>query len=124
MGLLAEMEHKPTEVVHVDDHKEGLRMLEEGEITAYFADQSILLYLLLGSEARDQLVLAERYFSLEPYALALPRGDNDFRLFVDRSLSRLYRREEIAEIFTRSFGSRAKPSRFVEALYIISALPE
>ena len=32
----------------------------------------------------------DRYFTYEPLALALARGDEDFRLVVDRALSRLY----------------------------------
>ncbi|MDX1424900.1 MAG: amino acid ABC transporter substrate-binding protein [Kiloniellales bacterium] len=111
------------EVVSVDDHNAGLEMLETGELAAYFADQGILLFLLLHSEAKDQLWLSGRFFTREPYALALPRGDSDFRLFVDSSLSRLYRDGRIGALFTKSFGI-AKPSQLVEALYLINALPE
>ena len=111
------------EVVSVSDHTDGLAMLEENELAAYFADQSILLFLLLKSGAKDQLWLSGRFFTREPYALALPRGDDDFRLFVDRSLSRLYRRGAVGGLFTKSFGL-AKPSQLVEALYLISPLPE
>lgn len=111
------------EVVSVSDHHDGLAMLEQDELAAYFADQSILLFLLLNSEVKDQLWLSGRFFTREPYALALPRGDNEFRLFVDRSLSRLYRRGAIGPLFTKSFGI-AKPSQLVEALYLINALPE
>ena len=111
------------EVVSLSDHKDGLEMLERGELSAYFADQSILLFLLLKSGAQDRLWLSGRFFTREPYALALPRGDDDFRLFVDRSLSRLYRSGEIGGLFTKSFGM-AKPSQLVEALYLINALPE
>ncbi len=53
-------------------------------------------------------MLAENYLSIEPYALALPRGDGDFRLAVDRALSHIYRSGEIAAIFKRTFGD-AKP---------------
>jgi ABC-type amino acid transport substrate-binding protein len=111
------------EVVSVGDHSDGLEMLEQGDLAAYFADQGILLFLLLNSGAQDRLWLSGRFFTREPYALALPRGDNDFRLFVDRSLSRLYRDGPIGQLFTKSFGM-AKPSQLVEALYLISALPE
>jgi polar amino acid transport system substrate-binding protein/glutamate/aspartate transport system substrate-binding protein len=33
-----------------------------------------------------KLILAESYLTVEPYALALPRGDEDFRLVVDRAM--------------------------------------
>ncbi len=111
------------EVVAVGDHHEGLERLEAGEFSAYFADQSILLFLMLGSPAPDRLRLSSRFFTREPYALALPRGDDDFRLLVDRALSRLYRSGDIKGIFGASFGL-ARPSKLLEALYQVSALPE
>jgi ABC-type amino acid transport substrate-binding protein len=112
------------EVVTVADHDEGLRRLEEGDLSAYFADRAILTYLAMRSDAKDQLRLSERYFTIEPYALVLPRGDDDFRLEVDRALSRIYRSGEIEGIFTSSFGQEARPSEILKALYVISALPE
>ena len=63
-------------------------------------------------------------FSLEPYALALAHGDSDFRLAVDRALSRIYRSGEIGAIFAHSFGSQTQPSDTLKTLYLISALPE
>jgi hypothetical protein len=56
-------------------------------ISAYFADRSILLFLIRDSKAVGKLKLADVYLTVEPYALALPRGDEDFRLEVDRAPS-------------------------------------
>ena len=111
------------EVVAVDNHQQGLTRLEAGELQAYFADQGILLFLMMGSDAPKQLRLSQRFFTREPYALALPRGDNEFRLMVDRALSRLYRSGKVKEIFGESFGL-AKPSQLLEAVYVVGALPE
>ena len=57
-------------------------MLDEGKISAYFGDRSILLFLIEDSKAPQKLRLADDYLTVEPYALALPRGDEDFRLAV------------------------------------------
>ena len=111
------------QVVSVTDHKEGLRSLEAGEFSAYFADQGILLFLMLQSQSPDMLRLSGRFFTREPYALALPRGDSAFRLLVDRTLSRLYRTGKVRDYFSNAFGS-AKPSKLLEALFVVSALPE
>ena len=50
-------------------------MLDAGDITAYFADRAILGYLVDMSREPDKLRIADQYLSIEPYALALPRGD-------------------------------------------------
>jgi ABC-type amino acid transport substrate-binding protein len=111
-------------VVPVDSHEDGLAKLKAGEITAYFADQAILIFLAGRSGTAQDLKVAEGQFSLEPYALGLQRGDNDFRLVVDTSLSRLYRSGEVDRIFKNSFGANATQSEALRALYLISALPE
>jgi ABC-type amino acid transport substrate-binding protein len=112
------------EIVPAKTHQEGLAMLDQGTIVAYFGDRAILAYLASKSSAPEKLRLANNYFSLEPYALALGRGDGDFRLAVDRALSRIYRSGEIGAIFGRAFGSQTRPSDTLQTLYLISALPE
>jgi ABC-type amino acid transport substrate-binding protein len=113
-----------TEIVAAKTHRDGLEMLDEGKISAYFADRSILLFLIKDSKAPEKLRLADDYLSVEPYALALPRGDSDFRLAVDRALSHIYRSGEIGPIFERTFGGKAKPSQILQTLYLISGLPD
>ena len=110
------------EVVTVQSHQDGLAKLQNGEIQAYFADRAILLYLLLGSGAED-LWVSERQFTFEPYGLALARGDDEFRLLVDTTLSVLYRSGEIDQIFAAAFGPKAKQSDILRALYVINGLP-
>jgi ABC-type amino acid transport substrate-binding protein len=111
------------DVVPAKTHAEGLAMLDDGKISAYFGDRSILVSLAQGSKAPEKLMLAENYLSIEPYALALPRGDEDFRLAVDRALSHIYRSGEIAAVFRRTFGD-AKPGQILQTLYLVMALPD
>jgi ABC-type amino acid transport substrate-binding protein len=112
------------DVVAAKTHDEGLAMLDDGKISAYFGDRSILLFLIKQSQAPDKLRLADDYLSVEPYALALPRGDSDFRLAVDRALSHIYRSGEIVSIFQRTFGGKVEPSQILRTLYVISSLPD
>jgi ABC-type amino acid transport substrate-binding protein len=105
-------------------HLEGLAMLDKGEVVAYFADRAILSYLASKSSDSSKLRLADNYFSLEPYALALPHGDEDFRLAVDRALSHIYRSGEIAIVFAHTFGNAMQPSDILKTLYSIAALPD
>ena len=111
-------------VVPARTHDEGLEMLDDGKVSAYFADRAILMFLAAQSTAPKKLLLADNYLTIEPYALALPHGDENFRLAVDRALSMIYRSGEIAAIFTRTFGSETKPSQTLQTLYLISALPD
>ncbi len=110
------------EVITVENHDDGLQRLEAGDISAYFADRAILLFLAAKSHTKG-LHVSERYFTFEPYALALALGDHEFRLLVDRTLSALFRSGQIHQIFTQAFGANANESDLLKALYVIDGLP-
>jgi ABC-type amino acid transport substrate-binding protein len=113
------------EVVSAKTHDEGLAMLEGGATLAYFADRSILMFLLKDiSMTSEKLQIAEDYLTVEPYALALARDDQDFRLAVDTALSHIFRSNEIIAIFDKSFAGKLKRSDLIDALYVISGLPD
>jgi ABC-type amino acid transport substrate-binding protein len=112
------------QVIPAQTHQQGLAMLDDGKVSAYFADRGILMALAGASKAPEKLLLAENYLTIEPYALALPHGDEAFRLAVDRGLSQIYRSGKIVTIFTDTFGAKTKPSDIVKTLYLIAALPE
>lgn len=97
------------EVVPAKTHDDGLAMLDGDKISAYFGDHSILMFLLQRSKAPDKLFIADDYFTVEPYALALAHGDEDFRLAVDTALSHIYRSGEILRIFDQTFAGKVKP---------------
>lgn len=91
-------------IVTLPSYTDMLASLETDEVQAVFGDRALLL------EARNRAlnpghlaVLAAKY-SYEPYALALRRGDNDFRQAVDTALARLYRTAQIAKIYELWFG--------------------
>jgi ABC-type amino acid transport substrate-binding protein len=112
------------DITPVKTHAEGLAMLDDGKISAYFADRSILLFLIRDSKAPEKLKLADVYLTVEPYALALPRGDNDFRLEVDRALSHIYRSAEIGPILVHTFGESVQMGSMLQMVYLGAGLPD
>ncbi len=112
------------DVIPAKTHTEGLAMLDDARISAYFADRSILLGLIKNSKEPDKLALADVYLTIETYALALPRGDADFRLQVDRALSHIYRSGELNPMFDRAFGSNFQAAPILQTLYLVSGLPD
>jgi polar amino acid transport system substrate-binding protein/glutamate/aspartate transport system substrate-binding protein len=111
------------EVVGVADHDDGLGKLESGDLAAYFADRAILAMLGRNSQQPENLVLSDRFFSYEPYALALQRGDDDFRLLVDTTLAHLYRTQDVVRIYQAHFGN-AGMSDLLKATFTLQALPD
>ncbi len=90
-------------VVSVPDYRTALQQLREGKAQVVFGDHAILLGAM-DSESRDDFVILDRLMTNEPYALALPRNDDDFRLLVDRSLSQFYVTNGFRTLYTQSFG--------------------
>jgi polar amino acid transport system substrate-binding protein/glutamate/aspartate transport system substrate-binding protein len=116
--------HLDAEIVLVKTNREGLDLLENGGIAAYFADRATLTFLMRKDKQAANLLLAETYLSVEPIALALRRGDSDFRLAVDTALSHIYRWGEITVIFKTAFGVLTTPSPMLAALFQNSGLPD
>jgi ABC-type amino acid transport substrate-binding protein len=108
----------------VSDHAAGLAALEQQTADAYASDRIILIGLALAASNPARFALAERYFSYEPYALMLRRGDPAFRLAVNRVLARLYRSGQILEIYSHWFGRLGTPSALLLGLYAIEGVPE
>ena len=85
------------------------------------ADRANLLALTAAHADPGQFVVGERLYTREPHGLALAGRDDDFRLLVDRGLSRLFRSSEIVPILTRYFGA---PEASVLSRLSMTALPE
>ncbi len=111
------------EVMAVERHEYGIAGLETGEIDAYFGDRILLLGLARQAIDPAKLTLSGKLYSIEPYALALPRGTSELKLIADRTLARLYRSGRIKKINRKWFGS-AKPGNLLSALYLLQAIPD
>ncbi len=111
------------EVVSIASHEAGRDALESGEIAAYFADRAILIMLARDAAEPANLVLSQRFFSYEPYALAMRREDSAFRLEVDRALVKTYRTPAIVQIYEANFG-KARMSDLLRAMYTLQSLPD
>jgi glutamate/aspartate transport system substrate-binding protein len=112
-----------TTVVPVAEVAEGLRGLEEGRLDAYASDRLLLAGVLTTAKNPAKLRLSGEYFSYEPYALMLRRGDNSFQARVNRTLSTLYR-SGLVQIYERWFGPFAEASPLLKALYLLHSWPD
>jgi polar amino acid transport system substrate-binding protein/glutamate/aspartate transport system substrate-binding protein len=106
-----------------ESHQAGMAALQESMIDAYFADRAILLFLQLSSDEPETIRVSDRLFSHEPYALAMPLGDTEFRLAVDSAISRIFRSQQLEKIYASSFGD-SNPGEVLRALFLLSTLPD
>ncbi len=106
-------------MIRFASHPDGIKALRDGEIDAYFADQSILLVNYIAAGLEGKFKLAQEILTIEKQGLAITRGDDDFRLLVDSILSDMYARGVMEEIFHTALPG-IEPSEALRALYVIA----
>jgi ABC-type amino acid transport substrate-binding protein len=112
------------EVVTVRTREAGLQLLDQRKVDGFASDRIVLIGVVLTTKTRGAFKLLDEDFSVEPYALALPRGDHEYRLAVNRVLARLYRGGEIQKIYEQWLGRLGPPSVLLSAMYFIQGLAE
>lgn len=108
------------DVLSVKDVDTGLQALRAGTAHAFFSDRALLLDAAARQPA-GELVVLDRIYRREIVALAMRRNDDDFRLAVDRALSRLYRSQEVNAIYAKHFGA---PTAAASDFFQLVALPD
>ena len=111
-------------LVPVKDGVAGMAALAQGQVDGYAGDRIVLLGLRTAAPNAADFDFVDGDFSVEPYALVLPRNDADFRLAVNRALVALFRSGDIDPIFQRWLGGVGRPGPLLHALFYLNTLPE
>lgn len=113
------------DVAVVKTREAGLQLLEQRKVDGFASDRIVLIGMVLGGgKTKGVFKLLDEDFSVEPYAFALPRGDVDFRLAVNRVLASLYRTGGIDKIYAQWLGILGPPSLLLSAAYFVQAIAE
>ena len=110
-----------SEFAPATSYEDGIQRVLARRSDVFFGDRPILLDAATRSPAAAELIVLDRFYTVEPLALALRRGDEDFRLLVDRTLSALYRSGEIGDVYATYFG---EPDENALTFFRLSTLPE
>ena len=118
-------ENSDAKIIPVDFASEGMDLVIKGEVAALLADQVVLIGLVITHKEPTQFEVTGKLLSFEPFALAVRRNDSEFRLVVNRALSRLSRSGAITKVYRQWFGKyNTEVPPLLEALYILTATPE
>jgi putrescine:ornithine antiporter len=110
-----------SKVVSVPSYDAGVKSVLDRTSNVFFGDRAILLDAAKRSPSAQDLIVLDRRFTSEQIALALPRDDDDFRLVVDTTLSRLFGTAELRALYTKWFG---EPDPDVIAFFRANQLPD
>ncbi len=106
-----------SELHEVASNAEGLAMVVEGQVDAFFADRLVLLNYQAENPRGHELLVPERLFEVMPVALPLARDDADWQLAVDRALSQVQRSEAGQALYARYFGAPGEQSQLLMKLF-------
>ena len=108
-------------VAAVKDYAQGVQAVLDRKANVFFADRSVLLDAAKRNPSFADLKVIDRRLTVAPVAIALPRGNEDARLAVDRALSRIYASPAFRESYVKWFG---EPDADTATFFRLSALPE
>nr|WP_316641162.1 transporter substrate-binding domain-containing protein [uncultured Roseateles sp.] len=91
------------------DDRDAFRMVQTDRAVAYAMDDVLLRVALAGIANADEYVISDAAYSVEPYAIGLPRDDPQFKQLADGVLAELYRSGEILAIYRRWFLAPIPP---------------
>jgi ABC-type amino acid transport substrate-binding protein len=109
------------QVTPVPSYDAGVQAVVDRKASAFFGERAALLEEARRHSSASRLTVIDRQFTYEPLALVVARGDDDFRLLVDRSLSRFYSSPGFGTMYTKWFGI---PDEIAKNFFRWNALPE
>jgi ABC-type amino acid transport substrate-binding protein len=108
-------------VVPVENYRIGRQRVLDRTVDVLFGEQSLLLDLKKNSPSSKDLIVLDRRFTYEALGFALARDEDDFRLLVDESLSRLSRSGQTQSLYRKYFG---EPDDNALAFFRLNTVPE
>jgi ABC-type amino acid transport substrate-binding protein len=113
------------ELVVISDRKEGMRLLNRGDIDGFASDQIVLIGQVIEAISPERYSLVSETFSYEPYGFVVRRNDADFRLVANSAIAQLYRSGQHIDIFFKWIGRIGiQPPPMLIAMYQLSTIPE
>ena len=111
-------------VLPMKTREQAFDALESGAADAFASDRLLLLGSFVKAKDPKAMAILGDELSMEPYGIALPRGDAALRLAVNTGLSQVFGSGEIGELFKTWFGQLGRPSVVLEVNYLLGTIPD
>lgn len=109
-------------ILTAKDHAEGFLMVETDRAVGFVMDDILVAGLVANSRDPQAYSISPEFLSVEPYAIMLPRGDDEFKELVNKAIGEIYASGEIAGIYGKWFESPIPPRGVTLALPMSAAL--
>jgi glutamate/aspartate transport system substrate-binding protein len=96
-------------VLNGKDHADSFLLMSSGRASAFFEDDILLTGIAASSKNPEDYALSTEGYSVDPYAIMIPKGDAEFKKVVDGAIVALFRSGEIDKIYDRWFMKPIPP---------------
>lgn len=111
-------------VLPMKTREQAFEALESGAADAFASDRLLLLGSFVKAKDPKAMAILGDELSMEPYGIALPRGDASLRLAVNTGLSQVFGSGEIGDLFKTWFDQLGRPSVVLEVNYLLGTIPD
>lgn len=96
-------------IMPTKDHSEGFLMVETGRSVAFAMDDILLASFAANSKTPGEYSISKEAITVEPYAIMLRQGDQEFKKSVDMAVTALFKSGEINTIYDKWFTKPIPP---------------
>jgi glutamate/aspartate transport system substrate-binding protein len=90
-------------IIPAKDHAEAFLTVENGRATAFFMDDVLLAGLAATSRKPDEWMIGSEAYSVEPYAMILPKDAPDYKKVVDDAVIAMIKNGEVQKLYDKWF---------------------
>ena len=105
-----ESENLGMNIIPSKDHAEAFLTVDQGRAMVFFMDDILLAGLVATSRNPDDWMISEDAYTIEPYALMLPKNDPEFKKTVDDAIIAMMEDGTIQKLYTKWFESPIPPT--------------
>jgi glutamate/aspartate transport system substrate-binding protein len=96
-------------IISAKDHAEALLTVSTGRATAFFMDDILLAGLVATSRDPSEWMISNDAYTIEPYALMIPKDDPEFKKVVDDTIKGMMKDGSLAELYKKWFETSIPP---------------
>ncbi len=96
-------------IINAKDHSEAFLTVESGRAAAFFMDDILLAGLVANSRDPGAWSISEKAYTVEPYGIIQPKGDDAFKKAVDEALKQMMQDGTVEKLYERWFTQPIPP---------------
>lgn len=96
-------------IINAKDHSEAFLTVESGRAAAFFMDDILLAGLVANSRDPNAWTISEKAYTVEPYGIIQPKGDEAFKKAVDDALKQMMQDGTVDKFYERWFTQPIPP---------------